>query len=136
MFEEFDTYESEESAKSSEGLVSSYRSETEIDCDGRSPFEIIADFNRQNQEKKLNYFNRPKITIKASAPVFDQLSYSPSPVVAIKPMLRLPLPAIDSIRKSLSELKSQRLAEQPRIARLEELLTQLQQEFSKSPMKD
>ena len=82
-----------------------------ITSDGKSPFEIIADFNRKSPTKKLDSFNRPV------------LKQGPAGVIpTLKAELALTLPSADSLLKQLSELRTQRIAELRQINRLERFL--------------
>lgn len=77
--------------------------------DDKSPFEILADFNRKSPTKKLENFNRPMLKQGHTG-------------VAVKSDLVLSLPSADSLLKQLSELRTERIAEQRLINRLERCL--------------
>lgn len=79
--------------------------------DKKSPFEILADFNRKSPTKKLDNFNRP---VLKQGPAGG--------IPALKAGLALTLPPADSLLKPLSELRTQRIAEQRQITRLERYL--------------
>lgn len=75
------------------------------DITGKTPFEILADFNRKGPTNQVVFSHKgSKSTYK-----------SPSD-------LNLSLPSGESILKSLSELRTQRIAAQERIARFEEVV--------------
>jgi len=93
--------------------------------EGKSPFDIIADFNRKPSTNKLDHFNRPRIEPKSR----------PMPTLS-KPEFTLTLPPAEALLKPLSELRTQRIAEQRRLARLELLLDDKNKgspEFSQLP---